>query len=504
MTRFDYTIFYQLLIELYEDLNLSPDENAHFIIMDSSILIAVGVVVLIHFIFTHYIDATKDVNELYLNEQSTIETTRLENQSPIYKSCKLDYNGLRVGLDIRYDHYKLRNGNFCDIWEIAMKSWRRDNNKSLQLNGEKVNYGVLNYNIHEVVKYLNEHEIKSVGVKIDDFLQSVENLTVILACLVNSTLINFYDTKADVDIMIEDIPISMKTEILDTFKNEYDFEKDKGIRVRISESGSKIISHTDYVAINFISSVAAGIKHLPLTEKFSSKDKFLIVNNMVLTNVLSKVLMGLVTNADIMIVQDKPLLELLDYQPSVIFTSTETVDNKVINELVNELTVVDKVKYQSLKYFLSKGKFSKLNKSSLRLLYLAKPINKENLLSTTDLNKLRSILNARVIVENTVKSIVGPVILTDFYDYRILSTKTESNLTASGCICQSNEIKLNNLSSTNFGDIMIRGYNVGKVNNYLIGKGSTETKANKDDEGYLTLTNVKGKWGSDGCLYVCK
>ncbi|CAH6721773.1 hypothetical protein CLIB1444_07S02124 [[Candida] jaroonii] len=472
--------------------------------MDSTILAAIGVVVLIHFIFTHYIDVTKDVNELYLNEQSTIETTALENQSPIYKSCKLDYNGLRVGLDIRYDHYKLRNGNFCDIWEIAMKAWNKDNNKSLKLNGEKVNYGVLNYNIHEVIKYLNENEIKSVGIKINGFLKSVENLTVVLACLVNATLINFYDVDADVDVLAEDIPVSLKTSVLEAFTNEYDFEKDKGIRLRISESGSKIISHTDYVAINFISSVAAAIKHLPLTEKFTSKDKFLIVNNMTVTNVLSKVLVGLVTNADITIVQDKSLKDLLTYQSSVIFTSSDVVDDEVIDSLVYSSSVLDKLKYQTLKYFLSKGKFSKLKNSPLRLLYLSKSINKDNQLSTSSLNRLRSILNARVIVENTVKSIVGPVILSDFYDYRILSSKLEANLTGNGCICQSNEVKLANLSTTNYGDIMIRGYNVGKVNNYLIGKGSIETKANKDDEGFLTLTNVKGKWGSDGCLYVCK
>lgn len=80
------------------------------------ILISLAVI----YIVLKLLNYCKTVPDLYLQQQSYPDPTRLPNESPIYHSTKSP-TGLRLGLDIRYDHYKLRRGNCNDIWEIAMK-----------------------------------------------------------------------------------------------------------------------------------------------------------------------------------------------------------------------------------------------------------------------------------------------------------------------------------------------------------------------------------------------
>lgn len=490
---------------------------------DNYMLIAVLTILAIHFLFKKYIEATKDAPSLYLEEQSLVETTRLTNQSAIYKSNKLDYgNGLRVGLEIRYDHYKLRNGNFCDIWELLINGLKRHPLKVLQLNDDSISIKSLNFKVDKLGQYLTENDITGIALRYDEFLGSMNNFILILACLVNAVVINFYeeDVASLQNVPIQSLDYAVINQILSedgellTFENVYTFEKDKGARIRLNHTlntNSKIVTNTEYLPINFASSVSATIKHLPFKETITSKDNILIVNSRtkdLVTYVLNKILVGFVCNSNITIIDDRNISykswdQSLDkYNTSILFLD-HYINDELINQFKDNLSLFNKLKFKQALSLLSSGKFSKFGSLNLRLIYFNKLLDDSStpLISSLKLNELRAMLNCRIITEYSYNNLIGPVIQNDFYDYRILSDQVTTKLIGHGCIFQSLEIKLVNLDHNDFGDIMVRGYNIGKVNSYFIGKGLAE-RTNKDNEGFMLLHNIKGKWGNDGCLYV--
>lgn len=477
---------------------------------DDFVIIILGTILLIHYLFKKYIEATRDVNELLINEQSVMETTRLENESAIYKSNKLEFGGLRVGLNIRYDHYKSRNGNFCDLWELTVLNLKQNPENYIQLYNERIKISVLNYNIERIRKYFEDNKIKSIGIRKDVFLKDVKCLVVILGSLIHGVLIDVYDQEIvfsdiannqDVDTQYDDINFQLKQNDDFHFANEYTFDKDKGVRLRVCEKlSNKIITQTDYLAINFVSSIASTIKHLPKKDQFSSKDVFLIVDDQPITNILSKFMVGLINKCQIIITKPKSLSELLELEPTVLFASANIFTELDLIYTKNTLGVISTMRFLKNKYFLSKGKFIVATNQKLRLLYLHKVLDKPRVLTSVQVNEIRSLFNCRVISEYGHNSIIGPLLLTDLYDYRIFTDTVENKLLSSGCICQSNEIKLVNINN-GIGDIMIRGYNIGKVTSQLIGKGFTD-RSGKNNDGFMQLQGVKGRWGNDGCLYV--
>ena len=112
-----------------------------------------------------------------------------------------------------------------------------------------------------------------------------------------------------------------------------------------------------------------------------------------------------------------------------------------------------------------------------------------------DLNTIRIQHQARVVKELCYYNIVGPIILTDYYDYRQFNIKVNKV----GCIAQSLEIKLINLQDEwgiywSEDILLVRLLNV--VND------QQEKLQPKDNDGFMPISIVKGKWGNDGCLYV--
>lgn len=482
--------------------------------IDNSVLIAVLVILALNMLLKKYIDTTKDVPDLYLSEQSLIESTRLSNQSAIYKSNKLDFgNGLRVGLEIRWNTYKLRHGNFCDVWKILISSLKCNPNKDLLLNDQSLSISCLNYKVKEVGDYLLSNNVSSVSIKYKEFLQTEENLVLVLACLINSIVMTFHELDLEIVHLlidrsaeliygfIRDIP----QRVLDKYDYDYSFEKDKGVRLRLTRKQGQIIRSTEYLAVNFVSNISSTIKHLPPDETITNKDTMVVVNSnpeFHLASTLSRILMGFVTGCNIIITSESNNWEkIMNYDPSIIYMQQDKIDPQIINKLLSKQSILGKLGFNISLRFLSKGKFSVFNKSRLRLLYLHKMIKQKPYFNSYELNQLRAVLGCHVIVENGYENIIGAVILNDYYDYRVLDASVERKLLCSGCICQSDEIKLINLDDNGFGDVLVRGYNIGKINNYMIGKGPAD-RTYKDNQGFMNLTSFKGKWGNDGCLYI--
>lgn len=484
--------------------------------MDTSVAIGFVAVFLVHLIYKKYIDSTKDVSDIYLQEQSVIDGTRLTNQSAIYKSNKLDAgDGLRVGLDIRYDHYKLRNGNLCDVWEVFVNSLKRDSTKVFQIDDETIKISELNFMAHRLQQYFEANGTNVIGINSQMFITSIEALAVVVAAFIGQVVIDVYDDIDTIDEKNFDFlfdegrkPLTIETinkivgplEELHTFENPYNFEKDKGVKLKIttkSDTNSDNLN-IEYIPVNFVSSIASTIKHLPISETLTSKDKLLISQSTTRSSheiafMLNKLLVGFICSCDIVLSTDTDWNKLKQHNPSVICISQNELLGQRLELTKFHLSIIDQIKYtQSLK-FLSRGKFSKLNKDNLRLVYCYKPLETGYVPKPIAINRLRALLGCRIICEYSYYNTLGPIILNDFYDYRLLNNRMVSNLTGYGCIFQSIEIKLVNVQEGGYGDIMIRGYSIGKTN---------KTKKNKANDGFMLLENFKGKWGNDGCLYV--
>lgn len=498
--------------------------------VDSSLIVTVIVLFALNYLYNFYVDASKDVNEAYLNQQSIIDATKKPGESAIYKSNKLEHpTGLRVGLDIRYDHYKLRNGNFCDLWELLVNGNKREKHE-ITVNGRSMGVFELNGRVGKFAEYLQHNKVRKVGISGGLFMKNLDVFIVLMACLITQTTVCFYKDEPvfdDIDIHIikkeqeslflpekvllvesgEQNSVSLVVsgaEEIASFTNEYSSQKDRGIALEFAtRAGPKLLKKTIFTQANLVSSIASTIKHLPLSEVLNSNDKFLCVlskpsTEEILAN-LVKILACFVTNTHINITDDSSWHNIQQYKPTVVSIHERELSKELpVGSLTSGLGMLMAFKFKQSLKLLSRGKFFTANKTSLRLMYIHKLITDNPSLNSFQLNEYRSLLGARIISEFGYPNLAGPVILSDFYDYRVFEPKR--NLLSYGCIYQSLEIKLVG-EKNNEGTIYIRGYNIGKVTTYS-NDGTPTNSHSLKNEGFMPLENVKGVWGNDGCLYV--
>ncbi|ODV80548.1 uncharacterized protein CANTADRAFT_46867 [Suhomyces tanzawaensis NRRL Y-17324] len=482
-----------------------------------TVVITVVAVVVIDYIYSQYIESTKDVNDLYLSDQSLIEATRLPNESAIYKSNKLDHShGLRIGLDIRYDHYKVRHGNLCDIWQIVMDN--ASNTSNLNIDNQPLLLHALNHRIARLGDYLRANSITSIKINVRFFLVNQDVFVAIFAGFLNQVTVEFYDDITNLPANAEDLNNSLIVvddseqayihETTATFDNEYNFTKDKGIALKITRKiNNKVLSTIEFTQLNLISAVASTLKHLPLTKVVDSNDSFLIINDALasndhMLNNLTKLMTGFISNSQITLL-NKPLDAVIswdtifDLNPTIVSVSEARLAKMPIDSYLDQLSWYTK-------FFFNQ-----------KLIYVNKSLKNSPEIPMSKYNTMRCLFSTRVIVESGYYNIIGPVILTDFYDYRLNNV---SNLKSFGCISQAMEIKLINVNAKNVGNIMVRGYNIGKTTTWLVGTSNETTEANllgesllrhdqnklfmNQNNGFMTLNDSTGIWGNDGCLYV--
>lgn len=519
----------------------------HFLL--DTLLVGLLAVLIVHLIFSSYVESTRDVPSLYLTQQLVEEATRQEMESAVHKSNKLDHShGLRVGLDIRYDHYKLRNGNLCDVWELYMALVKKNSKSSVHVNGTELSATVLNSQMALLGAHLASLGTKEVALPISLFLASLASLAVIWACFINQITVCLYDSvksveAGDIDVFFvqkkDPVPENAKVLFLDgngpdsfeeiasngilsAFSNDYHFSKDRGVALRIARRlNPSVVTTVSFTVGNLISALASSLKHLPPSHAVSNSDKVVVVldpkaSNEALTNSLNKVLVGLVSHANVEVLSDPELLtlkRLQELQPSVLCLSELAFLSLFPqNELSSSLSWFQSLFVQQLVKFLSKGKFS-VNRylwtgvlgPSLRLVYVHKLVAAKSSTSSVELNTFRSLLSSRIVVEQGYFSIFGPFLQTDFYDYRVISTATLPNYRGFGCLNQSVEIKLVNYDAKSPGDILVRGYNIGKTSTKVLDYSENEPEpvhGKRYSDGFMPLPNIRAKWGTDGCLYV--
>lgn len=406
----------------------------------------------------------KTVPDLYLLQQSYPDTTRLPNESPIYHSTKSP-TGLRLGLDIRYDHYKIRRGNCNDIWEIAMKN---GGSRGIYVGDEFVEFATINYYISQ-----SQEQCDAINIPVDYQIDG-HWVIVVLIGLVKQIPLQFYDKQEpSTGKSISQIKLPHAQQ-LHEFNNVYTADKDKGITIKFDKLvklGIDVV--VDFTQLNLISAVASSIKHLPVDYTNKSITIVSSPDFAGVSNTIVKLLMALVCQMKVHIKEKAPTFE----------TDITTLPE-------SKATLTDLAWKQNIKlYFLGLGIFS-----SEKLVYVYSPASHPQLTSS-QLNHLRIVTDSHVIREYYTYNIFGPILTTDYYEYRTYTRQF-------GVIPQSLEMKVNNLDANGIGSLLVRGYTIGKSTNYLNGKEQEqEQNENSNGDGFMPV-NIRGKWGTDGCLYL--
>lgn len=434
-------------------------------------VIAVAVAILLAI---KYVEYTRDVPLLYLQQQLAVDATRTLGELAIYKSAKLGAGQhLRVGLDIRYDHYKLRQGNLRDIWALRVKQ-----PGSLAVGTDTISYAVIN----AMAKHI-EPQIKGrqqVVFHPNQVLALVALVALMVACFNNQVTVTIDPTTpCDLDeFNVTDCDAD------DKFDPEYTTESDRGIALRVVTTGNWGRTVVEFTQLNLVSAVASTLKHLPESQQIHPKDKFLVVYNPNLPldhllNVLTKWLTSSVAGCSkVWVGSTHP-----PHETTILSLPEERVEEYA--KSVPSTGLGFSIRY--LGYSLGKQLFAS---GPLKLVYVDKSLTAKP--HITDYNRIRAQLGARVVSESGVYNIVGPVLATDIFDYRKVMVP---NLLSYGAISQSLEIKLTNYHN-NEGTLMVRGYTIGKTE-----VKEQKTTTLKQADGFMPIPAV-GSWGSDGCLYV--
>lgn len=492
----------------------------------NSILISVVAAFLIHYLYIQYVESTKDVNELYLNEQSRIEAVREKSESAIYKSNKLEIaGGLRVGLDIRYDYYKSRSGNLSDVWEVLMSYARKHKERSITVNDRSMTVLKINHAVNELGKYLKESEILEIKVRLNMVSElTFDSLVILIAGFINQVSIELYEDIRDVQFTEKSLLVTTEktsesihytlnltdqtiynfNESLEDFENVYTFTKDMGIALKVVRRIGNIVSKIEFTQLNIVSAIASTLKHLPMTQELNDQDRVVIVQSPLTTNVhlfnkLVKILSTFLSHSELIIIGNTCDLRqiIIRHNPTVL--SVNSPDWARLTATPFRLGLFSRLIYKQSFMNLCRGKFPSYRfiKNNLRLIYINQALTLPEGTSPEKLNKWRCYLLLRIIVESGYYNIMGPVILTDFYDYRLIDTAANF-----GCLTQSVEIKLTDVKD-NKGEVTVRGYSIGKTTNMI---GDLEVEQNKSimkkSDGFMPLANVTGRFGNDGCMYV--
>ncbi|CCD24484.1 Dde1p NDAI_0D01700 [Naumovozyma dairenensis CBS 421] len=558
-----------------------------------------------NWILTSYLlDFKRDISKLALNQQSNTSSVRNENETAIYRNFLAPQGfPLTTGLGLSQG-YKIRNGNFGDLWNAIMEV-SSNNNNTLQFTNSNETFSLPQINglVSNILNYQNGI-FKSLGnVGIVTSISSLQGFTIMLASMVKTitsinsgipSLLPSVPRKKieNLDVLVIDSSESLKllngsehwyklvivcedkdNENITPFENvvfwkqlshnysnicnfEYivpeDNSDDKKEFLNVTSQSDKT---TNFSQMNLISSVAAFIKNFPMNHELS-KDDFLTIllpneklqnDSNLLIQMWPKLLAILLHGGSIALIKSKGGFEKNMGIP--LKTTLLLTDKDIINQQLSYLSQTEKqstrlcslfhkIKSSWAKTLISEGIFTKCGTSPnqqiprLRCIFLSDSLHSiENISSfkmyslpkltygsymdsftTKQLNYMKSIFGARIVIELYCPNLVlGPIMQTNFYEYRVLPESVDNKLVCFGTLSTTLEGKLveTELSTLNInkkqGMLCIRGFTIGKP----VEEERKEIARNlsKDfggNEGWMPLVGVFGLWGQDGCFYIFK
>ncbi|CAN3499483.1 hypothetical protein DICA1_A09428 [Diutina catenulata] len=423
-----------------------------------AVIVVLGTIVLV----LKYFQYTRDVPALYIEEQSEVEATRLPNESAIHKSNKLE-QGLRVGLDIRYDHYKIRHGNLADIWHLRMKS----PDAEVRIRDQPVTVAQLNHWVTETKRLVAGRD--KVQFHFDEVFASPQTVAVVWGCFLARVTVEVTPEASTVHEIVTQLTSGSDRA---NEKIVYSPEQDHGVAMRIvrANPGKQLVA-VEFTQLNFISATASTLRHLPPSLQMTPDDVMSVVHtpgtNEELTNCVVKMLTACVA------------------QVCRFTVGADIVPGATIASIPSSYALP---KTRGPLYYVRAfgtrlGKF--IACGPYKVVYINHSVDTK--VPAPDL----AAIGSRVVVEAGYYNIVGPLIVTDIYDYRRLANF--------GAIPQSLEIKLQNYHNGE-GTIAVRGYTIGRTG-LVVGGMFTQQQATATD-GFMPTT-VLGRFGADGCLFVC-
>lgn len=502
-----------------------------------------------------YLETLKDVHELLLTEQSSISSTRKTGESAIYRSMDTMHGlPLTVGLQVRYDIYKIRNGNLKDIWSLAMET--PENGIQLPIGG-RITYLKMNQIFNALAVEVDKLE-KDSKIGIYALWSHWELLAVVLATFFYSraTLVNFTKLPQIKDDTIDticcygaDIPKFMQlgyskficlddtdttvfkadvitySQILDLHTDldlttyHYESSRDDDFQTVLIDTFN--FKEIKYTLLNFVSTIASQLRSLPVEHAWSSQDTLLLEvaagvptsSHAFLTNqnFLIKLLGGFISGvSETVLATSKDVSESIKlYKPTIIALSEQTISQNLIPEFstkVDSLNVIDSTRLKLSSYWFARGVHNTFFKNpqfpKFRIIY--SEAFSQSLLPSSQLNQIQALTSSRIVVEKFKIPMLGPLLKTNFFDYRIMSSEFSKDKFVwkkLGIPANCLEFKVKDInqwqSENSEGELMCRGYNIGKA---LQNRVESHEESNVENEGWMDL-GIVGKWGSDGCFY---
>lgn len=393
-----------------------------------------------NFILTKFVlNFKRDLTDIALNEQSNITTVRKQNETAHYRNFLVPVGfPLTTGLGLSLG-YRIRNGNFMDVWKAIMdvsivknNFIKFDNTKDKKYSLSEIN-GMAHHIIENVYK---KNDVQQVGINIS--ASSIEGFVLSVASMIHSVretnskgLLHYLASvprqKMDeVDILVIDswqayrmlnnsehwykliivcdennsilrpkdikaTNITTWNELIEGYSKNSEFEYDPPtdnsdeLKNFMNITSSSNIT-TSFNQLNLVSSVSAFIKSFPLNNELSSddiitrvKDSFSIVNSNI--QIWPKLLSVLLLGGSAQFIESSKLT--LDDLEGTTLLVTDPKGLSDISKKINP-NKSSSIKLSLTTALLSEGIFTKLGKSNprqiknLRSIYLSEELTQES------------------------------------------------------------------------------------------------------------------------------
>ncbi|CAY70109.1 uncharacterized protein PAS_chr3_0154 [Komagataella phaffii GS115] len=506
-------------------LSISPTllgkETRMFLILLSSAL----TYVICWFGYTFLLHSYRDVDPLVLYHQSSVANTRKEGETAVYRSVDTPHGiDLVTGLRISWK-YKLRDGNLKDIWKLGI-----NHNSKITFGQEEYSMDSLTKTMQALSNYIESSQFSCIGVDLSQYEWFIIILTGL--CSLRDFTLHFHEDlietytstepkviftsfayldrvlKSDFDtiVLVDSPPCPLVIDSrVATFSSlnlinenaeeyEYTFDlKDDTRNLLVQHSQGDAFTYNQRC---FVSSISALLQSLPTEHEWSTKDRLLTTFTNDITfnlNSLVKIFGALVTGINVRILPPQKLISELD---------NSTILNIPDNLLYQLMPKRNSFLVSRSRWLFSKGVFNKIAElpsfRPLRLIYtsILEPPSVSSPFSSS-YNYVQAITGARIINERLYEHIVGPIVKTNLFDYRITGGFVDRKHTFPrklGVSANNGELILRDYQDYSAdqkeGKLSVRGFNVGI-------KDIDEFR--KDD--YWTHTDIVGKFGGDGVLY---
>ncbi|CDK24386.1 unnamed protein product [Kuraishia capsulata CBS 1993] len=503
-------------------------------------------------LWLYFVPLYADIDPLALDEQASVSATRPSpRESAVYRSVDVPH-GLPLTTGLRLlrhgSRYTTTDGNLQDCWDL-----HKEAGKAVIVGGEKIARGELAERVESLVSGLKmltsfhwlgvfdcELDVCSLSVQLaglftGDFglfqISDPAGLTQYAASQesekrdVDLVFVRGKDTKNLLSLL--DLGIFATVVVLDDFIDE-DIANAFPVKfVKLSElselTAGKKTAYTapdltssktyfkqclriqkddrvfEFTHGNFVSIVASQLYSLPAGHSWKPEDKVLIVvDHAEFGHYLAKLAMCFVVGCETAIVtsagidldtQIRRLAPSIVHASDAVWSSNSTVPIAFYDVILNNVA----------ESWFSTGSCTQLADwrrqfKQLRLVYSAGTPGSERL----NHNAVQAKYGVRLIQELVVPGILGPVLKTNFYDYRVVGTNVHRRGVPANCL----EVKVidhgRRLADKREGKLHVRGFNIGKS---ISGVSETvSSPADSGEPGWMPL-DVVGKFGTDGCFY---